>query len=137
MRGLHTRTFFWQWHAVYAASNLGRGKDHWQIDGVSWSKQRHTYWGEYYSMHHEVHRLERKSGNKTDWSIMVVLERWWGPERDKSVRDMSWCKLISGRPDRVLAWLRKQDARPGSSLPDTGPHDDQEFDLKNIALDHL
>jgi hypothetical protein len=54
MRGLHTRNFFWQWHAVYAASNPGHAKDHWQVEDVSWTKQRHVYWGEHYSMQQEV-----------------------------------------------------------------------------------
>lgn len=116
MRGLHTRNFFWQWHAVYAASNPGHAKDHWQVEDVSWTKQRHVYWGEHYSMQQEVHRLERKTGSKIDWQIMVVTERWWGPDRDKGIRDTSWCKLITGRADRVLAWLRKQEARQ-SSVP--------------------
>jgi hypothetical protein len=111
MRGLHTRSFFWQWHAAYAASNPGHGKDHWQVDGVSWTKERHAYWGEHYSMQHEVHRLDHRSGGKVDWQIMVVIERWWGPERDKGIRDISWCKLISGRADRVLSWLSKQEGR--------------------------
>lgn len=116
MRGLHTRNFFWQWHAVYAASNPGHAKDHWQVGDVSWTKQRHVYWGEHYSMQQEVHRLERTTGSKIEWQIMVVTERWWGPDRDKGIRDTSWCKLITGRADRVLAWLRKQEARQ-SSVP--------------------
>jgi hypothetical protein len=66
-------------------------------------------------MQQEVHRLERKSGSKIDWQIMVVIERWWGPDRDKGIRDTSWCKLITGRADRVLAWLRKQETRQSSS----------------------
>jgi hypothetical protein len=107
MRGLHTRNFFWQWHAAYAASNPGHGKNHWQ--GVSWTKERHAYWGARYSMQHEVHCLERRNGGKIDWQIMVVIERWWGPDKDKGIRDISWCKLVSGRADRVLSWLRKQE----------------------------
>ncbi len=61
-------------------------------------------------MQHEVHRLEHRNGGKIDWQIMVVIERWWGPDRNKGIRDISWCKLISGRADRVLTWLRKQES---------------------------
>ncbi len=110
MRGLHSRSFFWRWQAVYAASNPGHLKDRWEVDGVAWTKERHAYWGHSYSVQLEVHRLERKSGAKVDWRMLVVIERWWGPDREKSIRVTSWCKLISGRPERVLAWLRKQDA---------------------------
>ena len=109
MRGLHTRNFFWQWSAIYAASNPGHLKDHWEIDGVTWTKERHAYWGNEYSVQVEVHRLERKTGMKVDWRIMVVIERWWGPDREKDIRSTSWCKLIIGRADRVLSWLRKQE----------------------------
>lgn len=115
MPGLHTRNFFWQWHAVYAASNPGLGKDRWQVEDVSWTKERHAYWGENYSLQLEVHRLERKSGGKVDWQIMVVTERWWGADRENGIRDTSWCKLITGRADRVLSWLRKQEARQSSA----------------------
>ena len=110
MRGLHSRSFFWQWQAVYAASNPGRDKDRWEIDGVAWTKERHAHWGNDYSFQLEIHRLERRTGAKVEWQILVVTERWWGPDREKSVRDTAWCTLISGRAERVLQWLRKQDA---------------------------
>lgn len=52
---------------------------------------------------------DRSVSGKIDWQIMVVIERWWGPDKDKGIRDISWCKLVSGRADRVLSWLRKQE----------------------------
>jgi hypothetical protein len=116
MRGLNSRSFFWQWQALYSASNPDHQKDSWEVDGVSWTKERHAYWGTTYSVQLEVHRLERKNGAKLDWHILVVIERWWGPDRKKCLRDTSWSKLIGGRPERVLGWLRKQEVPPLSAL---------------------
>jgi hypothetical protein len=109
MPGLNSRTFFWRWQALYAATNPGRDKERWEVDGALWTKERHAYWGGGYSFQLEIHRLERRSGAKLEWQILVATERWWGPDREQSVRDVSWCKLIAGRADRVLAWLRKQE----------------------------
>ena len=116
MRGLHSPSFFWQWQAVYASSNPGHRKDSWEIDGVLWTKERHAYWGDQYSVQLEVHRMERKSASEVDWEILVVIERWWGPDREKYIRYSSWCKLIRGRAERVLAWLRKQDVQRVSPI---------------------
>ncbi|HUK09006.1 MAG TPA: hypothetical protein VLX09_14120 [Stellaceae bacterium] len=111
MRNLNSRSFVWAWQALYGASNPNHLKDHWRVDGVEWRKERHAYWGVDYSVQHEVHRLEYRHGNKQDWELLVVVERWWGADRDKSIRDICWARAITGRPDRILAWLRKQGAR--------------------------
>jgi len=110
MRGLHSHSFFWEWQAVYASSNPGHRKDRWEIDGVDWTKERHAYWSDQYSVQLEVHRMEYKPADRLEWQLLVVIERWWGPDREKNLRVTSWCKLLSGRADRVLAWLRKQGA---------------------------
>lgn len=111
MRNLNSRSFFWAWQTLYGASNPGHLKDHWQVDGVDWTKERHAYWGEHYSVQHEVHRLQYRHGSKVEWELLVVVERWWGPDREKAIRDTCWCRAINGRPDRILAWFRKQEAR--------------------------
>lgn len=111
MRGLHTRSFFWQWQAVYASSNPGQRRDRWQVDGVDWTKERHAGWADQYSFQLEIHRLERRRGDKLEWQLLVVVEHWWGADRRKGIRDTSWCKLVSGRAESVLAWLRQQEAQ--------------------------
>lgn len=109
MRGLSSRSFFARWQALYAASNPGRGRDRWTVDGVDWIQERHSYWGASYSFQFELHRLLRRSDGKTEWELLVAIERWWGPNRDKSMRDTYWCKALSGRTDQILAWMRKQE----------------------------
>jgi hypothetical protein len=117
MRGLNSRSFLWQWDAVYASSNPGHLKDRWTVDGVDWTKERHAYWGGQYSVQLEVHRLEYRRGNKVEWQLLVIIERWWGPDRQVGIRNTSWCKLISGKVDSVQAWLRKQPIQRTASVP--------------------
>jgi hypothetical protein len=116
MRGLNSHSFFWQWEAVYAASNPGHLQDRWTVDGVDWIKERHAYWGDQYSVQLEVHRLVYRRNNKLEWQLLVVIERWWGPDRQAGIRNTSWCKLICGKADGVLAWLRKQQTQRTPSV---------------------
>jgi hypothetical protein len=109
VRGLNSTGFFARWQAIYTASNPGHVADHWRVGGVEWIKERHYYWGNHYSFQVEAHRLEHRDGGKGAWSLLVVIERWWGPNKDKDLRQTQWCKLLSGSADRVLAWTKRQD----------------------------
>jgi hypothetical protein len=102
---------------LYAASNPGHRKDAWLIDGVQWVKERNTHWSEHYSVSMEIHRLAYQNGTKTDWQLMVVIEQWWGPDRDKAIRYTSWLKVIAGKSDQILKWMKKQDITPNPELP--------------------
>jgi hypothetical protein len=107
---IHSRGFFLQWQLLCAASNPGGRKDRWQVDGVDWTKERLNLWGGDYSVALDIHQLSRKRAGKLDWRLMIVTERWLGPDRAKGIRSSSWSKLISGKPDQVVTWLRKQGA---------------------------
>lgn len=107
MRGLNSRSFIARWQALYAASNPGLAKDRWEIDGVEWVKERHARWGEHYSYQFEIHRLEHRA--KPGWTLLVVTERWWGPDRTASVRETIWCRALSGNADRIVAWIKKNE----------------------------
>lgn len=110
MRGLNSASFFRFWQAIYAASNPGLTADHWRVDGVEWVKERHYYWGDQYSFQVEAHRLEYKESAKPGWLLLVVIERWWGPDKNRDLRQVQWCKVLSGSADRILAWVRRQNA---------------------------
>jgi len=111
MANLNSRSFFWQWQNLYAASNPGYLKNHWQVDDVDWTKEGHSYWGEQYSVQFEIHRLEYRPAKAAEWTLLVVVERWWGPDREKTIRDTSWCRAVNGRADRIQAWVKKQTVR--------------------------
>jgi len=108
MKGLRGSWFLRIWRSVYAASNPGLAKDSWEVDGVDWSRERHGYWGTETSFQFEIHRLVRRSGPKTLWSLLVVIERWWGPDRSREIRGTEWCKVLAGRSADILAWLKRQ-----------------------------
>jgi len=111
VQSLNSRSFFARWQALHAASNPGLLKDRWQFDGVIWTKERHNFWGERYSFQLEVHRLEQAAGTgKPGWTLLVVIERWWGPDRDKSIRESHWCRALKGKAERILAWMKKAEA---------------------------
>jgi len=111
MRSLHDKSFFWAWDALYSLSNPQRDKDRWVVDGVLWLKERHAYWGINYSVQLEVHQLETQLRHRSDWKIIVVVERWWAEDKRNCLRDQFWCKLVSGRADAVRAWLKKNTAQ--------------------------
>jgi hypothetical protein len=108
MPGLNTRSFFARWHALHAASNPGLRKDRWEVDGVEWTKERHSFWGERYSFQFEVHRMAHRYGSRHGWALLVVIERWWGPNRKASLREAYWCRRVAGTAESISAWLRKQ-----------------------------
>lgn len=111
MRSLHNKSFFWAWDMLYSASNPGREKDRWTVDGVLWLKQRHAYWGTNYSVQLEVHQLETQPPQRDKWKLLVVVERWWASDKRECIRDQFWCKLVDGRSDLVRAWLQKNSAQ--------------------------
>ena len=76
---------------------------------MEWIKERHYYWSDGYSFQLESHRLEQRGTAQAAWSLLVVIERWWGPDREKAFRQVQWCKLLAGSADRVLAWVKRQD----------------------------
>lgn len=114
MRGLNSRSFFARWQALHAASNPGLLSDRWEVDGVEWTKERHAYWGSAYSCQFEVHRMVRPGGAGTGWTLLVVVERWWGPDRTAAVRESYWCRPLAGKAERILDWMRKQESGRGT-----------------------
>ncbi|HUC62213.1 MAG TPA: hypothetical protein VMF53_09675 [Alphaproteobacteria bacterium] len=109
MRGLNSASFRHAWHALYDASNPAHRADRWSVDGVAWVKERHVYWGDAVSFQVETHRLSH-AAPKGGWTLLVVIERWWGPDRARAVREVEWAKMLEGSAEKALAWMRRQGA---------------------------
>jgi hypothetical protein len=108
MKGVRDSQLLPRWHRVYAASNPGLTRDSWEVDGVTWRRQRHSYWGADYSFQFEVHTLVREGRDKATWSLLVAVEHWWGPDRERGSRTVEWCRLLTGRAEAVQAWLKQK-----------------------------
>ena len=108
MRSLNSRAFFLRWQNLYASSNPGHLKERWEVGGVEWNRDRHSYFGATYSVQFDVHRLEHRSGGQIDWLLLVVTEHWWGPDRATAIRNSYWCRAVIGSSDRILKWFDGQ-----------------------------
>lgn len=108
MTSLNSNAFFALWQSVYYAASPGPDRDRWQVDGVDWRRDRHLYWSDGYAFQVEAHRLECRERGKILWSLMVVVERWWGEDRSQTIREARWSRLTAGRADQVLRWFRKR-----------------------------
>ena len=108
MKGLRDSRFLPRWHRVYAATNPGLTRDSWEVDGVAWRRQRHSHWSAEYSFQLEVHILDRQGGPRSGWTLLVIVEHWWGPDRDQASRTVEWCRLLKGRTEEVQAWLKQR-----------------------------
>jgi hypothetical protein len=102
MPGLNTRSFFARWRALHAASNPGLRKDRWEVDGVEWTKERHSFWGERYSFQFEVHRMAHRYGSRHGWALLVVIERWGVPTGRPACAKLIGAVVLPAPPSRYL-----------------------------------
>jgi hypothetical protein len=92
------------WEALLVRTDPGPAADSWTVDGVAWSRQRHTYWGLAHSFRIEAHTLVRSDARP--WRLLVVKETHWGSDRSQAARAMCWCQLESGRSEDLTTWMR-------------------------------
>ena len=104
MKGMRDSHVLRHWEALLARTNPGPAQDSWTVDGVAWSRQRHTYWGLAHSFRIESHTLLKDSPRA--WRLLVVTEAHWGMDRAATARITSWCELEAGRSEDVMAWIR-------------------------------
>ena len=108
MSNLNSAAFFRLWEEVHAASNPGRRLDRWETAGVTWTRDRHSYYGASHAMQLEVHRMSFAGTGGMGWEVLVVTERWWEPTSQKVIRNTSWSRLLRGQARSVFAWLKRQ-----------------------------
>jgi hypothetical protein len=108
MKGVRDRRFLPAWRALYDSSNPGRTKDRWVVDGVEWTRARHSLFGAEHSFQLEIHSLVHPGSGARGWSLLVVVEHWWGAARSKELRLGEWCRLTAGRSEDAVGWLERQ-----------------------------
>lgn len=104
MKGARDSHVLRHWEALLLRTDPGPASDSWIVDGVAWSRQRHTYWGLAHSFRIEAHTLAR--GGIRAWRLLVVKETHWGCDRGEAARSVCWCQLEAGRSEDVMVWMR-------------------------------
>jgi hypothetical protein len=107
MKGLRDSHFIPRWRALYDSTNPGRTKEKWTIDGVEWTRVKHSCFAADHSFQIEIHTLTHRSSGSGSWAFIVVIEHWWGADRSSEIRFGEWCRLLSGRAENVVQWLKR------------------------------
>jgi hypothetical protein len=110
VKGMRDSRLLQRWRAIYDATNPGRTKDQWLVDGVEWTRARHSCFSGELSFQLEIHTLIRRGVGRASWCLLVVIEHWWGPDRNSELRFGEWSRLVYGRADDALAWIKRQSA---------------------------
>jgi len=81
-------------------------KTRWNIDGVDWLRERHSYAGASHGFTIEVTTGTRAA--KPAWTLMVVKE-YWRDARGESMKSPQWAHIEAGSRADVVAWLERQE----------------------------
>lgn len=110
---LGDNNFFNLFARVAAATNPDRDRDEWETSGVRWRRERNLRWATT-SFQIETHELHHAA--KPKWTLLFVHETWWGPVRQKAIRNAHWTHLHDGNRHDVLRWFAERqeelDKRP-------------------------
>lgn len=107
MRSLNSAQFFHLFQALAYASNADPQRDRWTVAGVDWGRERRVFWGVHFSFQLETHVLESPHRDGVAWALLVVTERWWGPDRSRTIHEARWARMLKGPASLALAWLKR------------------------------
>jgi hypothetical protein len=99
---------FFNLFALLASTSNPARADRWQIDEVSWTRERTSHRAPRHSFQIEVHLLNRKG--RYPWTLMVARETWWEGGASQPFRDGRWVHILEGtRPD-IIKWFSAREA---------------------------
>jgi hypothetical protein len=81
------------------------GRREWSRLGVHCWIERHGYSARAYGFDLEIFGVESDDRSERRWRVMIVTE-FWRNAAEESIHTAKWLKLVSGRPDDVLKWIR-------------------------------
>jgi hypothetical protein len=121
MANLNRSSFLDCWQIIRAATAPGPDCARWQAGGVDWRRQRHAFSGDGCSFAIEIHRLAFVRPGAASWSLMVVIEHWWGADKE-ALKSTSWARCLSGSSAAIFAWARTHEAvRRATAPPSISP----------------
>jgi hypothetical protein len=90
LANLNSGTFLNRWQIVHRTTIPSPDCGRWQVSGVDW-RQRHSFTGGGYSFAVEAHTLAFGRAEKPTWSLIVVVEHWWGSDKEV-LRTTTWTR---------------------------------------------
>jgi hypothetical protein len=105
---LGDRNFLNIFALLAANSNPGRTRHQWQVDGVSWTRERTSRQGPGYCA--EVETFIISHTGKASWTLLCVHETWWEESQRKAFRNMRWVHLLNGARTDVVSWFSARQA---------------------------
>ena len=89
------------------ATNPGLKMIRWDVAGVLWRCDRHSYRGQAYAFQCNTHTLEYKG--RKPWALLYVDETWWDEAAKNVVRSNHWGRMLSGNRADAFAWFKEQE----------------------------
>ena len=100
--------FFNLFAMLTAASNPGRTCDRWEVDGVTWTRERTRHNGPAYAFQIELHTLAHDG--RRGWTLLLGHETWWEAGKRDAFRNGRWAHISKGARADVLKWFAKREA---------------------------
>jgi hypothetical protein len=107
MKTFASPSFFLTFDLLLAAANPGLKMSHWSQENVDWERERHSFTGRTHGFVVEVTTMTRPG--RQGWALIVVKEIWWAGNQGKELRSSRWAKLLSGRRNDALGWMRERE----------------------------
>jgi hypothetical protein len=119
MKNLSGPSFYRLFDLLVSMTNPGLKLARWEVDGVDWERQRHSFTGPSHGFGVEIFTLTRSGTH--GWVLMVIKEYWWTGEENRALKSLHWSRPLRGRRGDVITWFRMQEAglerTPAQSRP--------------------
>jgi hypothetical protein len=117
MKTFASPSFFRTFDFLLSRINPGQERLHGMVDGVEWTRERHSFAGPSYSLAVEVITLMHPG--RDGWTLMVTKEFWWAGAKKDLLKSIRWARPLSGKAGDVIAWFRHQQMKHESEQIET------------------
>lgn len=107
MKTLASASFFRTFDLLVGAGNPDLRSHSWDIDGVRFERERHSYDGRACAFTLEVFSLTRPG--RQGWALIVAKEYWRAGAGQRPIRTGHWNKRLAGSSRDILTWMRVQE----------------------------